>query len=82
MNLGLQFYQRKFSQEFYETVRVFRSARLCCLVQVQQQCLTVASVKELRRFRLLDNDAIRHGLTVELPRYLAVAYGAHLQAEE
>lgn len=44
--------------------------------------LTVASVKELRRFRLLDNDAIRQGLTVELPRYLAVAYGADLQLEE
>ena len=26
---GLQFFQRKFSQEFYENVRAFRSARLC-----------------------------------------------------
>ena len=36
INPGLQFFQRKFSQEFYENVCAFRSARLCCPVQVQQ----------------------------------------------
>ena len=33
---GLQFFQRKFSQEFYENFRAFCSARLCCPEQVQQ----------------------------------------------
>ena len=79
---GLQFFQRTFSQEFYENVRAFRSARLCCPVQVQQLRPTAASVEELRRFRFLDNDAIIQGLTAELPRYLALADGADLQTEE
>ena len=82
INPGLQFFQRKFSQEFYESVSAFRSARLCCPVQVQQLRPTAASVEELRRFRFLDNDAIIQGLTAELPRYLAVADGADLQTEE
>lgn len=82
INPGLHFFQRKFSQEFYENVRAFRSARLCCPVQVQQLRPTAASVEELRRFRFLDNDAIIQGLTAELPRYLAVADGADLQTEE
>ena len=82
INPGLHFFQRKFSQEFYENVRAFRSARLSCPVQVQQLRPTAASVEELRRFRFLDNDAIIQGLTAELPRYLAVADGADLQTEE
>ena len=82
INPGLQFFQRKFSQYFYENVRAFRSARLCCPVQVRQLRPTAASVEELRRFRFLDNDAIIQGLTAELPRYLAVADGADLQTEE
>ena len=79
---GLQFFQRKFSQEFYENVPAFRSARLCCPVQVQQLRPTAASVEELRRLRFLDNDAIIQGLTAELPRNLAIADGADLQTEE
>ena len=79
-NPGLQFCQRKFSQEFYENVRAFR--RLCCPVQVQQLRPTAASVEELRRFRFLDNDPIIQGLTAELPRYLAVADGADLQTHK
>ena len=79
---GLHFFQRKFSQQFYENVRAFRSARLCCPVQIQQLHPTAASMEELRRFRFLDNDAIIQGLTAELPRYLAVADGADLQTEE
>ena len=82
INPGLQFFQRKFSQYFYENVRAFRSARLCCPVQVRQLRPTAASVEKLRRFRFLDNDAIIQGLTAELPRYLAVADGADLQTEE
>ena len=38
-------------------------------------------MEELRRFRLLDNDAIIQGLTAELPRYLAVADGVDLETE-
>ena len=40
INPGLQLFQRKFSQEFYENVRAFRSARLCCPVQVHHWTLT------------------------------------------
>ena len=83
INPGSQFFQRTLSQEFYENDRAFRSARLCCPVQVQQYRPTAASVEELRRFRFLDNDAIIQGLTAELPRYLAVVVdGADLQTEE
>ena len=82
INPGLQFFQRKFSQELYENVRAFCSAKLCCPVQVQQLHSTAASVEELRSFRFLDNDAIIQGLTAELPRYLTVADGADLQTEE
>ena len=32
---GLRFFQRKFSQEFHDLVRAFKSARLCCPVQVR-----------------------------------------------
>ena len=72
---GLQFFQRKFSQEFYENVCAFRSARLCCPVQVQQLRLTAASVEELRRFRFLDNDAI-----ITLPLNFQDTW--HLQMEQ
>ncbi|KAK3729296.1 hypothetical protein QZH41_002214 [Actinostola sp. cb2023] len=75
INPGLQFYQRKFSQEFYDIVRAFRSARLCCPVQVQQLHPTVASVEELRKFSFLDDDGIIQGLTAELPRGAAVRAG-------
>ncbi|KAK3742871.1 hypothetical protein QZH41_007769 [Actinostola sp. cb2023] len=82
INPGLQFYQRKFSQEFYDIVRAFRSARLCCPVQVQQLHPTVASVEELRKFSFLDDDGIIQGLTAELPRYMAIADGTALETEE
>ena len=57
----------------------FRSARLCCPVQVHQLRPTTASVEELR---FHDNDAIIQGLITELPRYLVVADGEDLQTEE
>ncbi|KAK3737632.1 hypothetical protein QZH41_006457 [Actinostola sp. cb2023] len=82
INPGLQFYQRKVSQEFYDIVRAFRSARLCCPVQVQQLHPTVASVEELRKFSFLDDDGIIQGLTPELPRYMAIADGTALETEE
>ena len=34
-NPGLRFFQRTFSQEFHDLVRAFKSARLCCPVQVR-----------------------------------------------
>ena len=41
---GLRFFQRKFSQEFHDLVRAFKSARLCCPVQVQNLHPNAASV--------------------------------------
>ena len=79
---GLRFYQRKFSQEFHNLVRVFRSARLCCPIQVQQLRPTAASLHELRNFSFLDNDAVITGLSDELPRYLASADGTQTETED
>ena len=82
INPGLLFFQQKFSQEFYDIVRAFRSARLFCPVQVQQLHPTVASVEELRKFSFLDDDGIIQGLVVELPQYMAIADGTALDTEE
>ena len=79
---GLQFYQRKFSQEFHNLVRAFRSATLCCPIQVQQLRPTAASLHELRNFSFLDNDAVITGLSDELPRYLASADGTQTETED
>ena len=72
----------KFSQEFCGLVRAFRSATLCCPVQVGQLRPNAASVQELRKFSFLDKKAIIAGLTAERPRYLAVADGVQLETEE
>ena len=75
---GLRFFQRKFRQEFHDLVRAFKSARLCCPVQVQNLHLNAASLAELRKFNFLNND----GLVNELPRYLAAADGTVIEEEE
>lgn len=79
---GLRFFQRKFSQEFHDLVRAFKSARLCCPVQVQNLHPNAASVAELRKFSFLNNDATIDGLVNELPRYLAAADGTVIEEEE
>lgn len=79
---GLRFYQRKFSNEFHALVCAFKSARLCCPVQVQQLRPTVASLAELRNFSFLDDDGIIAGLSQELPHYLATAEGTQVATEE
>ena len=79
---GLRFYQRKFSNEFHALVRAFKSAHLCCPVQVQQLRPTVASLAELRNFSFLDDDGIIAGLSQELPHYLATAEGTQVATEE
>ena len=79
---GLRFFQRKFSNEFHNLVRAFKSARLCCPVQVQQLRPTVASLAELRNFGFLDDDAVIAGLSLELPHYLASAEGTQVATEE
>ena len=50
-------FQWKFSQEFHDLVRAFKSARLCCPVQVQNLHPNAASLAELRKFSFLHNDA-------------------------
>ena len=79
---GLRFFQRKFSQEFHDLVRTFKSARLCCPVQVQNLHPNAASLAELRKFSFLNNDATIDGLVNELPRYLAAADGTVIEEEE
>ena len=79
---GLRFFQRKFSQEFHDLVRAFKSARLCCPVQVQNLHPNAASLAELRKFSFLNNDATIDGLVNELPRYLAAADGTVIEEEE
>ena len=78
---GLHFFQQKFSQEFHDLVRAFKSARLCCPVQVQHLRPNAASVEELRKFKFLNTDATIRGLVNELPRYLAVADGTVIEEE-
>ena len=79
---GLRFFQWKFSQEFHDLVRAFKSARLCCPVQVQNLHPNAASVAELWKFSFLNNDATIDGLVNELPRYLAAADGTVIEEEE
>ena len=71
---GLRFFQWKFSQEFHDLVRAFKSARLCCPVQVQNLHPNAASLAELRKFSFLNNDATIDGLVNELPRYNTIQY--------
>ena len=82
INPGLGFYQRKFSQEFHGLVRAFKSARLCCPVQVQNLRPTADSLQELRNLGFLDNDIVINGLIEELPRYLANADGTEIETEK
>ena len=77
---ALRFFQRKFSQEFHDLVRTFKSARLCCPVQNLHP--NAASLAELRKFSFLNNDATIDGLVNELPCYLAAADGTVIEEEE
>ena len=83
---GLHFFQRKFSQEFHGLIHAFKSARLCCPVQVQQLRPNAASVEELsssvRNFSFLDVDTTIADLVHELPHYLEVADGTDIAEEE
>ena len=81
INPGFRFFQQKFSNEFHSVVRAFRSARLCCPIQVQQLRPTAASVEELRNFSFLDDDATIASLVDELPCYLAKADGVQMTSE-
>ena len=79
---GLRFFQLKFSQEFHDLVRAFKSARLCCPVQVQNLHPNAASVAELLKFSFLNDDATIDALVNELPRYLVAADGTVIEEEE
>ena len=78
---GLQFYQEKFSGQFYGTVRAFKAARLCCPVQVQSLNPTAASLEEFRSFPFIDDDTTIANLAQELPLYLAAADGVTVTCE-
>ena len=78
---GLNFYQRKFSVQFRDTVRAFKAARFCCPVQVQALCLTSASLEELKNFPFVNNATIAN-LAQELPLYIAAADGVNVTCEE
>lgn len=79
---GLNFYQRKFSVQFRDTVRAFKAARFCCPVQVQALRPTSASLEELRNFPFVNNDATIANLAQELPLYIAAADGVNVACEE
>ena len=81
INPGFRFFQQKFNNEFHSVVRAFRSARLCCPIQVQQLRPTAAFVEELKNFSFLDDDATIASLVDELPRYLAKADGVQMTSE-
>ena len=77
---GLQFYQEKFSGQFYEIVRAFKAARLSCPIKVQSLNPTAASRQELRNFPFITDDIIVD-LAQELPLYLAAADGVTVTCE-
>jgi hypothetical protein len=78
---GLQFYQQKFSGQFYGIVRAFKAARLCCPVQVQSLNPTAAPLEEFRSFSFIDDDRTIANLAQELPLYLAAADGVTVTCE-
>ena len=75
-------YLEKVNIQFYDIIRAFRSARLCCPVQVQGLQPTIESLELLRKFPFLDNDTIINGLAEELPKYLALSDGVQVQRED
>ena len=75
-------YLDKVNIQFYDIIRAFRSARLCCPVQVQGLQPTIESLELLRKFPFLDNDTIINGLAEELPKYLALSDGVQVQRED
>ncbi|CAB4024421.1 RNA-directed DNA polymerase from transposon BS [Paramuricea clavata] len=79
---GFQYYLNKVNIEFYDIMRAFRGARLCCPVQVQGLQPTIESLELLRKFPFLDDDAIINGLGQELPNYLALSDGVQVQTED
>ena len=81
INPGFRFYQHKFSVQFYDTVRAFKAARLCCPIQVQHLHPTAASIQELKLFGFF-NDAEIAQLVQELPLYLAIVDGAQVETED
>lgn len=66
-------FSRKFNVELYDTVRVFKIARLMCPETVNSLQPTPATLNQLRIIKVLDSDAIIEGLVDELPLYLAAA---------
>ena len=81
INPGSRFHQQKFSVQFHGTVRAFKSSRLCCPMQVQALQPNAASGQELKQFSCITNAQILQ-LVEELPKYLAMAYGAVIETEK
>ena len=79
---GLNFYQRKFSVQFRDTVSAFKAAGLCCPVHVQALHPTAVSLEELRNFPFANNDATLANLAQELPLYITAADGVKVACED
>ena len=79
---GFEYYMSKVNAQFYDIIRAFRDARLCCLGQVQGLQPTKDSLDLLRSFPFLDDDEIINGLAEELPSCIALSDGVQVEKQE
>jgi hypothetical protein len=79
---AIRWFLRKFNVELYNTVSAFKAARIMCPVAVQWLAPTAETIKTLKIFPFLNNDATIDALVKELPQYVAAAQDVIISSEE
>ena len=78
---AIRWFLRKFNVELYNTVSAFKAARIMCPVAVQWLAPTAETIKTLKIFPFLNNDATIDALVKELPQYVAAAQDVIISSE-
>ena len=79
---AILWFLRKFNVDLNDAVTAFKAARVMCPVTVGWLRPTRASIKALRTFPFLDNDATIDGLVRELPQYITATQDVAIEGEE
>ena len=79
---GILWFLRTFNVDLNDAVTAFKAARVMCPVTVGWLRPTRASIKALRTFPFLDNDATIDGLVRELPQYITATQDVAIEGEE
>ena len=75
---GINYFLKKFNNDFYNVVRVFQAARMACPSAVQDLRPSPEDVEQLCRLPFLDDDVTIRALQKELSNYLPEADGVKI----